>query len=31
VFIGDEQARMGLLAKVRQEDEVYFLVPIVGG
>ena len=31
VFIGDEQARMGLLAKVRQEDEVYFLAPIVGG
>ena len=31
VFIGGEQARMGLLAKVRQEDDVYFLAAIVGG
>lgn len=31
VFIDDEQALMGLDAKVTGEDEVFFIPPIVGG
>ncbi len=31
VFIEGEQAGMGLLAKVRPADNLFFLAPIVGG
>lgn len=30
-FVEDRQAGMGLLAKVRPEDNLYFLAPMVGG
>jgi hypothetical protein len=31
VFIDGEPAGLGLLAKVQQEDAIFFLAPIVGG
>ena len=31
VFIDGEQAGLGLQARVSQENEVYFLVPVAGG
>ena len=31
VFIDGEEAGMGLMAKVREGDQLYFLAPIVGG